>query len=421
MSLTDLEIRHAKPDPVTKRELRDDRTPGLMVRISRRGVKTWSYQTRIHGEQRRFPIGRYPEIGVAEARRQAAILRADALKGKDPIRAKRASVEKAERKREAVRAAPKVRDLLQEYEDTYLRPKLRGWRNRRRELDRALADLLDKPVKSLKRGMLQRVVDQKALAAPTSANRLSSAISAFVRWAVKREKAPSDLFLPLEKPTKERPRDRVLTLEEVRAIYEAAGDVGAPFDAIFRLLLLTAQRRSEVCDMRFGELDLVRRRWEIPSARAKNGRPHIVHLSAPAMVEVQRRIDLLRALGVALERHTLLFSTTGRTPVSGISKPRRRLDEILGARFPGTISDRFTLHDFRTAFATAMGEAGQPEGVIDRILNHVATTSAASAVARVYNRADLLPQRAQVLDAWAEIVTGARGEIISFSNAAQSE
>ncbi len=62
------------------------------------------------------------------------------------------------------------------------------------------------------------------------------------------------------------------------------------------------------------------------------------------------------------------------------------------------------LHDLRTAFASALCDAGEPEGVVDRCLNHAATGSAPSAVARIYNRSKMLPQRARVLDQWATMV-----------------
>ncbi|MEM6900414.1 MAG: tyrosine-type recombinase/integrase, partial [Pseudomonadota bacterium] len=126
-------------------------------------------------------------------------------------------------------------------------------------------------------------------------------------------------------------------------------------------------------------------------SRTKNGRSHIVPLSMPALIELpsfQPRADT-----------DLVFTTTGRTPVSGFSKVKSRLDEMLGDEFPD-----WRFHDLRTAFATAMADAGEPEGVVDRVLNHVASASSASAVARTYNRAELLPQRAAALDAWADMI-----------------
>ena len=127
----------------------------------------------------------------------------------------------------------------------------------------------------------------------------------------------------------------------------------------------------------------------LPGERTKIGKPHIVHLSDPALADftaLRERSD-----------GDLIFTTTGTTPISGFGNMKARLESLVG------IED-WRLHDLRTAFASALCDAGEPEGVVDRCLNHAATGSAPSAVARVYNRSEMLPQRARVLDRWAAMV-----------------
>ena len=75
------------------------------------------------------------------------------------------------------------------------------------------------------------------------------------------------------------------------------------------------------------------------------------------------------------------------------------------------------LHDLRRSQATALAEAGYDEGVVDRIQNHVATGSRASAVAAVYNKAQKLPERAIALDAWAAMVTQDTSNVVVFKKA----
>jgi integrase len=89
---------------------------------------------------------------------------------------------------------------------------------------------------------------------------------------------------------------------------------------------------------------------------------------------------------------------------------KRRLDERLGQDF-----EHWTLHDLRTAFATVMAEAGESEALVDRILNHSASGSAPSAVARVYNQSSQLPQRALILDRWAGLVTQSFDDVVSLT------
>ena len=95
--------------------------------------------------------------------------------------------------------------------------------------------------------------------------------------------------------------------------------------------------------------------------------------------------------------------------MSGIGKAKKRLDELLGVDF-----EPWRLHDIRTGFASALANAGEPETVVDRILNHSASGSAPSAVARVYNQAEQLPQRARALDKWAEMVTGEAAKVVQI-------
>lgn len=85
--------------------------------------------------------------------------------------------------------------------------------------------------------------------------------------------------------------------------------------------------------------------------------------------------------------------------MSGYSRTELRLDALLGEDFPA-----WRLHDLRTVFATAMAEREENEAVVDRVLNHVASVSAAFTVARVCNRARQLPQRDRALERWSEMI-----------------
>jgi integrase len=166
--------------------------------------------------------------------------------------------------------------------------------------------------------------------------------------------------------------------------------------------------------MRWSWIDMDRCRYEIP--KPKNGRPHIVHLSDPAMAELRR----LKEQQVDAPC-PFVFSTTGRTSATGVSKATARLDAyITSGRAETANPDPFepwVLHDLRRSQATALAEAGFDEGVVDRIQNHVATGSRASAVAAVYNKAQKLPERAAALDAWARMVTQDTSKVVALRQA----
>ena len=95
------------------------------------------------------------------------------------------------------------------------------------------------------------------------------------------------------------------------------------FAPLFQLLLLTGQRREEVAGMRWDEVDLRKAVWTIPRERCKNGKPHHLDLS-------QQALGILRSLHEELfADHDLVFTTTGVTSVSGLSKIKRRLDQLM--------------------------------------------------------------------------------------------
>jgi integrase len=391
-TLNDLRLKRLQPPETGRLELTDDKAVGLKFRLTANGRATWSVQVSVHGEKRRFTIGEYPAIGLADARKQAAKLRADALAGHDPIRERRAEAE-------AEKSQQTVAQVLDLYAGLYLK-QLKTAGERERQLQWALADHLSKPIGGLQRHDLQAAIDAKAFEGKLgAANRIRAALIAFARWAWERGHLPEHIGAGTKRAAKEKPRERVLSLGELRAVWQAThvmGDLWGPF---LRILILTAQRRGDVAGARWSEIDLDAKRWVIPGERTKNGKPHIVHLSEPALSDftaLQEKSD-----------GDLIFTTTGTTPISGFGNMKARLEGLVG------IED-WRLHDLRTAFASALCDAGEPEGVVDRCLNHAATGSAPSAVARVYNRSEMLPQRARVLDRWARMVTDAGGDLVEL-------
>jgi integrase len=391
-TLNDLQLKRLQPPETGRLELTDDKAVGLKFRLTPNGRATWSVQVNVHGEKRRFTIGEYPVVGLADARKRAGKLRADALAGHDPIRERRAEAE-------AEKSQQTVAQVLDLYAGLYLK-QLKTAGERERQLRWALANHLSRPIAHLQRHDLQAAIDAKAAEGKLgAANRIRAALIAFCRWAWERGHLSEHIGAGTKRAAKEKPRERVLSLDEVNAIWQATyamGDLWGPF---LRILTLSAQRRGDVAGARWSEIDLEARRWAIPGSRTKNSKPHIVHLSDPALAEFV-------LLGERASSD-LIFTTTGNTPVSGFGRLRRRLGKLV------EIED-WRLHDLRTAFASALCDAGEPENVVDRVLNHAATGSAPSAVARVYNRAELLPQRARVLDRWARMVTDAGGDLVEL-------
>ncbi len=365
-------------------DVSDSLRVGLRVRVTPTGIKTWVFEKRIRGGPlRSHTLGRFPAISLSEAREKAIALEKEAMEGVD-------------RKAEQIRNTT-VATVLDAYKTLHL-DNLKSGVERYRQLQAALADHLTKPISKLTRRDMQAFIDATAASAPIHANRYKAALSAFGKFAWLRSYTDENIGAGLSNAVREKPRDRVLTLDEIRAIYDAAEFLSPLWTPIVRLLILTAQRRSDIARLRWSEVELVKQRFTLPAARTKSGRAHIVHLSEAALAELPEQGDW-----------DLLFTTTGNSPVSGFSKMKRELDKLLPDLEP------WRFHDFRTSFATVMAESGANEGVVDRILNHAATGSAASAVARVYNMSSQLPQRAKVLDDWAALITQRESNVVRLA------
>jgi integrase len=238
------------------------------------------------------------------------------------------------------------------------------------------------------------------------------------RWAERRGKLPANPFAGLPLQGAPKARDRVLSDAEVGEVWRAAGTLGWPFGPMLRLLLLTAQRREEVAALRWSELASDLSVWTIPAARAKNGREHVVHLSAEARAVLA---DLPRLAG-----SDLVFTTTGKAPVSGYSRAAARLAAAIakargeaakeaGGRGTPLAMPDWRWHDFRRTAVTWMAGAGFPPHVADKLLNHT-TTTGLSDVARIYQRAEFLSERKAAIEAWGAHVAACGAGRVATGN-----
>lgn len=399
--LTDRFLESIKRPQDGRLTFSDTLRPGLHLRVGTQKA-SWMYEKRVKGGRpRKHTLGAYCtwtasgqrgpiKMTLGQARALALEIDAESSKGIDRVAEMKAQSIQEERTR-ATQVL--LADVLDAYEQLKLK-NLRTGSERARELRKVLHANLGQPITDLSKAKLQAVIDAKVMAGRlVYANRTRAYIRAFTNWATKRDYLDEDVGADLEGTGTEQPRDRVLSLDEVRHIYEATSELGPLWGPMFRLLILTGQRRSEISALKWEEVDLKAATITLEGQRTKNKRAHVTHLSPPALQELQD----------VNPNGSFVFSVTGVTPSSGISKAKRKLDTLLGDHVA-----QWRLHDLRRAMATALAHEGVPEGVVDRILNHAATSSAPSSVARVYQQSDLLPQRAAALDLWADMVTAKR-------------
>jgi integrase len=169
--------------------------------------------------------------------------------------------------------------------------------------------------------------------------------------------------------------------------------MGQPFGHLFRLLLLTGCRRDEIADLTWAEVADDLSSIHLGPNRTKNGRSHNVALS-PLAQEVLGSVR-------RIEGCPYVFSTTGRTPVSGFSKAKTTLDAImlrLAREERGEI-DEWRLHDLRRTAATGMAGIGVAPHIVEAALNHV--SGAKAGVAGTYNVEAYAVERKEALERWA--------------------
>lgn len=265
-------------------EIFDSGQRGLVVRITPNGIKTFSAFYRVNGvsRNRRFTIGPYPEVSLANARQEAATIINQARKGIDP-----ATVKKAERISRT--DAPTFTELSNEYFERHGSRK-KTYREQKRivekELipewgDRKAADINKRDVLDVTDAILDR-------GARISANRAFSLIRGIFNFGIERDIVYGNPCDRMRRPTETEPkRERFLSDDEIADFWERLDNAKlyqATAQAL-RMILVTAQRPGEVAGLRWDEIDMAEKTWTIPGARTKNGRTHRVPLS-PAALEI---------------------------------------------------------------------------------------------------------------------------------------
>jgi integrase len=371
--LTDAKVAAIKPPAAGQAEHPDNKVTGLRLRVGAGGKKSWIVRRRVGAKVLNKKLGSYPEMGLAAARKAAEKL-LEAL-------ARDGSADALERT---------FGDVAGFWIENVAKAKNDRWRDQERQLElhvypawrsRKIVEIKRRDVRDLLDGLEGKVLP----------NRILALIKTIFRYALGREWIEASPVEGLEKPRAERARDRVLDMDEVARVWNAAGLLGFPYSPFVRLLLLTAQRRSEVAGMRRSDLDLQAGTWIIPAAETKADRAQLVPLS-PQAVAI---IDALPDLG------DYVFTTTGETPVSGFAKAKTRLDHYLGAK--GQPLGAWRLHDLRRTAATHMVRLGVAETVVSRVLNHATQ----GVTAQVYALHSYAPEKRSALERWAAEVARA--------------
>jgi integrase len=384
MKLTTASIRTIAPVPPKTDIIEfDDAVPGFGVRAREGGSKVYVVQYAIGDKTRRMSLGKVELQGVDKARDKAKDILAAVRMGKDP------AGEKQRDRTTATDTFKAVADRFLAFQKTQIRPRSYN------DVERHMM-VYAKPLHGLLLSKIQRqdiasvISAVRAKGVVVTANRVRATTSSFFSWAISEGLVDHNPVTGTLR-TEEKSRERVLSFEELRVIWNALEP--NHFGYITKLLMLTGQRAAEISGLRWSELhDDV---FVLPAERTKNGREHTVPLSEPARAIIAAQP---RRQGPNGKLRDLIFGHADG-PFSGWTNARDALDKRIETA-NGQELPHWVMHDLRRSFATHAGKLGIQPHVIEAILNHV--SGFRSGVAGIYNRNPYDAEKRTALATWAD-------------------
>lgn len=354
MGLTEKRVRDAKAGPATRIEW-DDEVPGLGLRITANGVKSFVINYRIDGRERRLTLGRAADMSLAVAREEARWVRNGARKGVDPLT-----------EREKRKSAPTMNDAFDKFVDEHIPERLKLGKMSERtahEYRRQIGHLRGQRVGRAKFGEM-RVGDvtqedvRRAIKdlPPVMGNRVLATISTiFTRcevWGWRPQNA--NPARGIDKAVEEA-RDRTLSADELSALGKALDEIDGNEGAILaiRLAALTGLRIGEIREMRWRDVDLQSRVLTLP--RSKTGRRlHTLPTAAVALLADAKRVG-----------ECVIPGRNPDAPLDYKAVRKHFVRACAAARIEGA-----NLHDLRRTIMTEAAAAGVSAHLLRDMMGH---------------------------------------------------
>ena len=401
----DSTIEAMQPE-AARREVKVPSLPGLRVVVQPSGAKSFVVRYSHGGQYRKLTLGAWPQLrfepDAVRLYREAMTKKAT---GADP------ALELAERikadvaKREQPTEDASKFTFKTQFEKFLNKPKKGGGFKRASSRVRFLgiikpvaAEWDARDVRKIAKADCEDVLNAATKRGQHAAASLFMLLNGFFTWLEKREIIVRSPMKSFDRIAAESNCDRVLTDDELKSVWLACDQLGA-FGALVRTLMLTGQRRSEVASMQFSEVN--GDEWSLPGDKTKNGQPHVVYLA-----------DAAKAIINGAPRFAgcdFVFSTDGKTHVSGFSKGKIALDKLAPTSTP------WTLHDLRRTFSTRAAMSRVPQVVVEKILNHQ-KSDVLTPVGKIYNVHAYADERRAAMKEWAatlaRIVDGTPSNVV---------
>ncbi len=355
----------------------DDRLPGFAVRAHPSGTKSYIFRYRgADGKRRRYTIGRYPALPLADARDIARELVVKVAKGEDPQTVKGAQ-----------RSGPTAETFAEAYVKDTQRRKLKTWKTYEAIIRKHLLPVWAKrQANAIERRDVIKVIDRVAdTCKPSVANLTHAVIGMVFAFGLSQDLVEQNPTIGLKRKFETKGRDRVLSPSEVRRIWKALGDENHHQRSVVRMALLTAQRIGEVLSMRREDLDLEERVWTIPAEVAKNGLAHRVPLTAPTLA-------IIEGMRKTAEGSIWIFPS----PHGGGKKHLAGVSTAVVDRLRDQADSHFVIHDLRRTVASNMAALKVPRLTISKVLNHKE-----AGITKIYDRHSYDAEKREALERWA--------------------
>lgn len=382
MHFTDIAIRALKAPENGQRDYWDDSLRGFGVRVSQGGTKTFILL--VNGNRR--SLGRFPDLTLAAARKDAKKLLAETVLGE--VRPAATTLQELIDLFFAVRCTPQNNkpSTIAEY---------------RRIFKRHLTPLLSVKLADITHARINRVLDGLA-PTPIEANHAFVAFRMLFRFAHQRRLVEHNPLDGMSLPYLPKSRDRVLTNDELRVIWHTAQEFPFPFGSIVALLILTGQRLSEVSGLRWDWIDDREMTITLPAAITKNSTQHTLPYGEMAKAVFDRTPRIAEFLFPSLD---LTAAYVGHNKAKG--RFAAACNTAWRAGGHDTEMAHWTLHDLRRTFSTMHARVGTPPHVTEALLNH--KTGTRSPIQRIYDRHTYLPEMRSAIANYERHLSGLLG------------
>jgi integrase len=382
--LTHRSIEALRPE-ATPYRIPDSKSSGLAIRVAPSGLMTWDLAFRIKGSKvfKRLSLGRFPGVGLDDARARAGELTRAARSGIDLLQSEQAAEVEASSRMTVVQ-------LIDLYLKRRVAGRLKSARGVEHRLRRALAPVLSRYADEIRRRDVRALLDEVAdRGLKGEADKRRNTIRTMFKWAISQDFVTIDPTAGLSSYGVETSSDRVLSAEEIAKLWPwlAADDVPPDCRDVLRLELALGARCGELAGMIADEIDTARWVWTLPAGRSKNGKARVTPLVGIARAILQARLE-------AVNRGLLFPTETGKPSTSS------HIGQMLLHRKDRLPVPVFTSHDLRRSAATMMVELGISLDLVAAIIGHEAGGRETRTLVRHYVRTDLIERKRGALEAW---------------------